>query len=247
MKFTFLGTASGLPCKDRMSSSILFEHNDSYILIDAGEGTAQQLTRLDIDIDKITAIFISHTHPDHFSGLFTLLQMFHLKKRDSHFTVYLPNEAMKAFKMFLDVTFLWKEVLSYRFSIRALRHGQPIETNGFEIMPFPTSHLERYAYDAEKHDMEDLDSFSFAVISGGKRVLYSGDIGSLQDLFNSLSYENTDVLIIEGVHYKLSSLPDFLNSFSVGKTYLTHFAPLPDDFEAIEGIVLANDLMTVEV
>ncbi len=60
------------------------------MLIDCGEGTQIQLRNFKIPFQKISRIFISHLHGDHYLGLVGLLFTFHLLQRKSRLTIYGP-------------------------------------------------------------------------------------------------------------------------------------------------------------
>ena len=60
-------------------------------LIDCGEGTQVQLRRNKIRFSKITHIFISHLHGDHFYGLIGLISTFTLLNRTTDLHVYGPK------------------------------------------------------------------------------------------------------------------------------------------------------------
>ena len=45
-----------------------------WLLFDCGEGTQTQISRAKLNPSKLTAIFITHLHGDHFNGLAGLLR-----------------------------------------------------------------------------------------------------------------------------------------------------------------------------
>lgn len=68
----FLGTGCAIPSKYRNVSAILYQNEDSAILMDAGEDTITQLYRLHGSLDafrKLKVIYISHNHADHMLGV----------------------------------------------------------------------------------------------------------------------------------------------------------------------------------
>lgn len=75
----FLGTGSAIPMKIRNVSSIILNIDSTRsILLDCGEGTFGQLCRhYGNDVDRIlcnlSAIFVSHMHADHHTGLINIL------------------------------------------------------------------------------------------------------------------------------------------------------------------------------
>ncbi|XP_075034250.1 zinc phosphodiesterase ELAC protein 2 [Mixophyes fleayi] len=75
----FLGTGSAIPMKTRNVSSTLVHVSPSQsLLLDCGEGTFGQLHRhygehVDDVLDQLSAVFISHIHADHHTGLIRIL------------------------------------------------------------------------------------------------------------------------------------------------------------------------------
>nr|XP_010966079.1 PREDICTED: zinc phosphodiesterase ELAC protein 2 [Camelus bactrianus] len=75
----FLGTGSAIPMKIRNVSSTLVNISpDTSLLLDCGEGTFGQLCRhYGEDVDRIlgtlAAVFVSHLHADHHTGLLNIL------------------------------------------------------------------------------------------------------------------------------------------------------------------------------
>ncbi|XP_077415133.1 zinc phosphodiesterase ELAC protein 2 isoform X2 [Vanacampus margaritifer] len=78
-EFVFLGTGSALPMKTRNVSSTLVNISAGRsLLLDCGEGTFGQLCRhygdgVDEVLSNISAVFVSHMHADHHTGLLKLL------------------------------------------------------------------------------------------------------------------------------------------------------------------------------
>ncbi len=89
---TILGSGAALPTKNRMPSAQYVNCNGRHFLIDCAEGTQIQLRKYKINFQKISHIFISHLHGDHYFGLVGLLSTMNLLGRDKELTVYGPNE-----------------------------------------------------------------------------------------------------------------------------------------------------------
>lgn len=66
-KLTFLGVGSAFNFKDKNVSAVI-EHHDNYVLLDCGITVPEELMNLGI-LEKITHVFITHTHSDHIGGL----------------------------------------------------------------------------------------------------------------------------------------------------------------------------------
>ena len=73
MKFEvlILGNSSATPMYDRHPTAQVVNFNEQIFLIDCGEGTQIQLHRYGIKSNKISHLFISHLHGDHYLGIGT--------------------------------------------------------------------------------------------------------------------------------------------------------------------------------
>ena len=90
-KVLILGSNSALPAYGRHPSSQYLMFGNHTFLLDCGEGTQIQLQRFHARSRKISNIFITHLHGDHFFGLFGLLQSFNLQNRTEELTVFGPK------------------------------------------------------------------------------------------------------------------------------------------------------------
>lgn len=68
-KVTLLGTASPTPRPTRFGPSTLVEAGDQKLLFDAGRGVPIRLWQIKQPLGKINALFITHFHSDHVSGI----------------------------------------------------------------------------------------------------------------------------------------------------------------------------------
>ena len=91
IKVTVLGRASAKPTAKSHPSAQVVNVNEQYYLVDAGEGTQQQMFRMGINPLKLRAVFISHLHGDHVFGLFPMLSTMGLCGRQMPLKVYAPR------------------------------------------------------------------------------------------------------------------------------------------------------------
>src|SRR5215469_10111099 len=69
-----LGTLAGpVPKPHRAQTSDLLIVNNTYYVIDAGDGVVRRLAKTGIDMRQIGTIFLTHLHDDHMAGLGTLM------------------------------------------------------------------------------------------------------------------------------------------------------------------------------
>ncbi len=91
MKIVFLGTGGTYPSKFRNVTSVALQLPGEVVMFDCGEGTQRQLMYSSVSFMKISRVFISHLHADHFLGLPGLIQSMSLNGREEPLEVYGPE------------------------------------------------------------------------------------------------------------------------------------------------------------
>lgn len=88
---TILGSNSAVPAHERHPTSQLLQTGHHHFLIDCGEGTQLRLTAFKLKPLKISHIFISHLHGDHYFGLIGLLTTMGLNQRSQDLHIFSPK------------------------------------------------------------------------------------------------------------------------------------------------------------
>ncbi len=114
-----LGSSSATPIYNRHPTSQILNIRERTFLIDCGEGTLMQLLRYRIKYHKISHIFISHLHGDHYLGLMGLLSTFHLQGRTTELHLFGQQELMDVLEMQLRLS---NTQLRYNLIFHAVRH-----------------------------------------------------------------------------------------------------------------------------
>jgi len=87
---TFLGTGSGTPTLARNLASVAIQRLGDLFLFDCGEAAQIQYRRAGLGFAPLRAIFVTHLHGDHVTGLPGLLMSLQLADRAEALTVYGP-------------------------------------------------------------------------------------------------------------------------------------------------------------
>jgi ribonuclease Z len=91
LQLTILGCHSATPRANAYPTSQILDVNGELMLIDCGEGSQVLLRKHKIKFSRLSHIFISHLHGDHYFGLIGLLSTFSLLSRTAALHIYAPQ------------------------------------------------------------------------------------------------------------------------------------------------------------
>ena len=132
MRVIPLGTSSGKPTLRRNVSGLAVARDGDWVLFDCGEGTQTQIVRAGLSPSRLSAIFITHFHGDHFNGLSGLVSTMGLDRRTRELTITGPT----GIKEYLD--------LLERLKIAFLTYATDIKE--FDSVPAPIQVYETNEY-----------------------------------------------------------------------------------------------------
>ena len=133
-----LGCGGMMPLPYRALTSVLVRREGDLLLFDGGEGTQDSLRRLNLKWKKINAIFVSHTHADHVTGIPGLMMLSSQVDREEPLYIYGPpiiaeyiETSRKVLNMYINYPIIVKEITA-----PCVVH----EGDGFYIRAFPLNH-----------------------------------------------------------------------------------------------------------
>ncbi|MCE1202598.1 MAG: MBL fold metallo-hydrolase [Bacteroidia bacterium] len=253
MKITILGsgTSQGVPvigCQcavctsdnprdQRLRSSILVEHGNTAIVVDAGPDFRQQMLRA--GLRRLDAILISHTHKDHIAGL-----------DDVRSFNYLMRQPMKVFASANDQKDIRKE-FSYAFSDNPypgvpefdlqLLKDEPFRIGDIEVQPFLVMHHRLPVFAFRFSDLAYITDVSYIPPAAYKHL------------------KGLKVLIIDALrkekhisHFSLSEAIETARKIGAGQTWFTHVSHLMGKSAEVElllpsGMKMAYDGLVIEL
>jgi|AntRauTorckE6833_2_1112554.scaffolds.fasta_scaffold01982_2 ribonuclease Z len=137
---TILGSSSATFHKLRGLTAHVVSFKGRYFLIDCGEGTQIQMQRYGTPMQKISSIFISHLHGDHFYGLIGLLSTYHLFHRKAPLHIYSHAALREIITMQLEAS---ETTLAYPLHFHVIEEGSDAvlyEDEEISISTFPLVH-----------------------------------------------------------------------------------------------------------
>lgn len=146
---TILGNNSAVPAFDRHPTSQVVTLDGNNYLVDCGEGTQIQLIRYKIRRSKISHIFISHLHGDHYFGLVGLINTLGLLSRQQDLHVFGPAPLKEIIELQLRVA---DTTLPYRLYLHPITGpGVLLDDPHITVSCFPTTHrVECYGFHFEE-------------------------------------------------------------------------------------------------
>ena len=126
-----------MPLPGRYLTSALVRRDGELFLFDCGEGTQVSLKMLNLKWKKISAIFISHMHADHVTGLPGLLMLSSQVEREDPLYIYGPErlvEYIDASRRILDM------YINYEIKVIPVKEGEIYRGDGFSINAFSLIH-----------------------------------------------------------------------------------------------------------
>lgn len=252
----FIGTGSGKTTLSRNHSSFLISGGKQNILVDSGDGISKALLTQSVSVNAISGVLISHLHPDHYTGLPSLIVQMKMHNRTKPLEIFIHSSLVSVIDQFLYRSYLFKERMGFELVYSPFElNKELIVSDNFSILARQNSHLDEY----EGLDIKEKLSFvccSFLFSDGERKIFYTGDIGSKEDM---LLFEDhkTDVIISELTHISLEDLLSSLTGYEADKIIVTHlseetekkFLQLSKNFteEHRSSIIMAYDGLTVQL
>lgn len=201
--YTALGTNAGpTPSVDRSQPAGAVRFGDDVILVDAGDGATQQLTRSRIKIENVRAVAISHLHFDHTGGLFGFLALRRQAQVEGPLTIFGPPGIRATVEGMFQAMSPGTRLLAHlqragqrpgdEISVVEMTDGQEARIGKISLIAAENSHFsELPAMEGAAHPV----ALSFRFSLGGRSLIYTGDTGPSGALAKLC--KNADMLVSE--------------------------------------------------
>ena len=211
MRIRFIGTSHGVPERDRRWTAVMLTSGENTYLIDAGAFVADGILRAGRTLDSLRAVFITHRHGDHVSGLPSLVDIISWYFKSSSPVIFLPDGGMK-------------ETLTELVDFGYGAHIRDIDYRVTEQGVIYDDGCVRVSAVKTRHVSDEIPSFSFIIECEGKRVLFTGDLSASCEDYPKEAFDlSFDAVIIEAAHFKLTEREDIFARTKTDVMYVSHF------------------------
>lgn len=108
MKVDVLGCGSAFSKRNNTSAILVIDEQNHQCLIDCGPTIPRAIWQRNIDINAIQAIYFTHIHPDHCSGLAALLNQWKSFNRSASLTIFCQTEQREPLQQLVQLA-TWPE------------------------------------------------------------------------------------------------------------------------------------------
>ena len=247
MKLTIVGCGDAFGSGGRLQTCYHVAAPGETFLLDCGATTLIGMQRLGLDPDRVSTIFISHLHGDHFAGLaWWLLQAHYVTQRTAPLTITGPAGIAERFAAATEALFPGATKIERRFAMTFVEYaeGVPLEVGAVRVTPYEVCHP------------SGAPPYALRLECGGKVLSYSGDTKWVDSLLPAA--RDADLFIAEcfgfseqvGHHMTWRDIERNLERFAAKRVLLTHMNPeMLANREHVRDrrVLLAEDGMQIDI
>ena len=163
LSFACLGSSGAVPTAARDTTALVVRAGGTTCLVDVGGSPVQKLRRVGVDPVGLSAVVVTHTHPDHVYGLPALVQCLLILGRTAPLPVYCRVEHVEFVERLLGLFGLFDEGLAVPILPVAPREGiRVLETTDLVVTASPNVH-------------GSMPNLAVRLEAGGQSLVYSSD------------------------------------------------------------------------
>ena len=157
IEICFLGTGGSVATRERDNTSFLVNHNGTLVLIDCPGSVIQKIRKFNFDPRDVTAILVTHIHPDHVYGLPSFVHSLMLD--ECHIRLFGSEETVNFCKKFLDLFHLRDKKIKTRIEFVSLGSGKhfsvedSMQCNSFKVPHSSSSLAYHLRFEKEEKDL----------------------------------------------------------------------------------------------
>lgn len=138
-RINILGCGSATPSLRHLPSCQVIEYRQRLMMIDCGEGAQLSMRRQRLKFSRLTDVFISHLHGDHFLGLPGLLSTLALHEKTGTVTIHIFKEGADLLRQILDMV-CRDPSYEIKYNIIDPKGGVVYDDHAITVEAFPLFH-----------------------------------------------------------------------------------------------------------
>ncbi len=196
--------------KERHNTATAIFVNNQYLLFDCGYATNMRLGEFKVPAARLSAIFLTHYHADHFADLGEIISKSFINQRRHELEVYGPTGLTKIVNGYLDAYELemksrtdhhGADMMNPQF---ATATAKEFDGNAESLVVYEKDGVKVTAFKVAHPPVDP--SFGYAVEYKGKKIVISGDT-IVTDNFKKHS-ANADLLVGDAMSYQAVELQE---------------------------------------
>lgn len=221
MQIILLGTGFPRPDPERAGPSTAVVVGEKIFLVDAGRAVVLRLAATEFKLKQVQAVFLTHLHSDHTSGLPDLFTSTWIFGRKTPLELYGPKGTKSAAKALLEY---FKEDIHISRDLTEMHPAEGAKINAHEIregMVYQDADVTITAFAVDHRPVEP--AFGYRFDSRGKSIVISGDTRPSENLIRHAA--GVDVLVHEVY------LPEYLDKVDTPEVAarLKHYHTSPEE------------------
>ena len=193
MQVILLGTGFPRPDPERAGPSTAVVVGEKVFIVDAGRGVVLRLAATEFKLKQVEAVFLTHLHSDHTSGLPDLFTSTWIFGRKTPLELYGPRGTKGLARALLEY---FKEDIHIRRDLTEMQPAEGAKINTHEIregMVYQDLDVTITAFVVDHRPVEP--AFGYRFDSRGKSIVISGDTRPSENLIRHA--QGVDVLVHE--------------------------------------------------
>ena len=154
IELCFLGTGGSVATAERDNTSFFIKKKDVFFLVDCPGGVFQKIKKFNVDPRLVSAILVTHIHPDHIYGLPSLVHS--LMMDEGLIRLYGSTESVQLCKNLLDLFHLREKKVKMRIEFITLDAGdsfeleKSVQSTALKVPHSPSSLAFHFRFDEEE-------------------------------------------------------------------------------------------------
>ncbi len=175
-----------------VAQHIFITHNDTLLMVDAGDGVLRDMLDKGVEPPMVDAIFVTHGHYDHMGGLHSLLGYLRMIGRSRALEVYMPQGCTEALLAIDSFRKCYPDSTPFEIKVVQLQPGKTASVSAVTVEAFGVVHCGSVA---GGEVLDRIPALGYRFTAGSEVIAVSGDTGQCPALIELV--KDADLAIIE--------------------------------------------------